>query len=471
MVGLWADVFEEMYSVPPIDPEFDTAGWRSRTSSRPFNNEEMAEWLDGALERIRRLPRRRILEIGCGTGMLLWRLVGECDFYLGVDISESAVQRARTMAELKGASHVVVRCGEAVDASQFCGEVDLVLINSVSQYFPDEDYLERVLDGALSVLAPSGSIFVGDVRNADLLDGLLLGSVDQRGSVLAKRQSIRQALTQERELLLSPLWFAHYANERGLGLQAMPKTGRTANELANFRFDAILSRTGPADEITFRPWEGPAAARSALYSNHRVGFRSVPNPGVSDLANSAYHLLYGRCDRTDPSVYHGIRPAALAGEFQISLLGGADDGAYDLVVGPGAAQVRMPITLGVRRRLATVPGRSASNRHIEGKVAPAVGQRPAAVVPVTRLDGPLPRPTGLDALPAFAPPQTGAQRRLAAIWRRVLGIDSIGAHDSFTDLGGTPAFALEVVSKARADGLVVSVGCLLAGHTLSELVA
>ena len=47
---------------------------------------------------------------------------------------------------------------------------DVVLLNSVVQYFPDIDYLLRVLEGAVQSAAPSGALFIGDVRSLPLLE-------------------------------------------------------------------------------------------------------------------------------------------------------------------------------------------------------------------------------------------------------------------------------------------------------------
>ena len=40
---------------------------------------------------------------------------------------------------------------------------DVVVLNSVIQYFPNVEYLLQVLEGAARVLAPGGHIFIGDV--------------------------------------------------------------------------------------------------------------------------------------------------------------------------------------------------------------------------------------------------------------------------------------------------------------------
>ena len=41
-------------------------------------------------------------------------------------------------------------------------------MNSVVQYFPNAAYLTEVIDNAVELLAPGGSLFIGDVRNHDL---------------------------------------------------------------------------------------------------------------------------------------------------------------------------------------------------------------------------------------------------------------------------------------------------------------
>ena len=50
----------------------------------------------------------------------------------------------------------------------------------------------------------------------------------------------------------------------------------------------------------------------------------------------------------------------------------------------------------------------------------------------------------------FAPPRTPVEERLAAIWAEVLGLDCIGIHDGFLELGGNSLLAAQVTSRVIA---------------------
>ncbi|MEK8145579.1 hypothetical protein NKH18_42405 [Streptomyces sp. M10(2022)] len=47
---------------------------------------------------------------------------------------------------------------------------DVAVLNSVAQYFPSTRYLEDVLHRIVLVMRPGGHIFLGDLRNGDLLE-------------------------------------------------------------------------------------------------------------------------------------------------------------------------------------------------------------------------------------------------------------------------------------------------------------
>ena len=63
----------------------------------------MIEWRDATVARIRELKPKRVLEIGCGAGLLLLPLAPECEAYWGTDISQASLDHVRSQtAETRG---------------------------------------------------------------------------------------------------------------------------------------------------------------------------------------------------------------------------------------------------------------------------------------------------------------------------------------------------------------------------------
>jgi|GEM_PF-2296574 len=70
----------------------------------------------------------------------------------------------------------------------------------------------------------------------------------------------------------------------------------------------------------------------------------------------------------------------------------------------------------------------------------------------------------------YAPTRTELERRIAAIWSRVLSIPEVGANDNFLELGGHSLAAIKIVSQLNEQYSVsVSLGEVLRGGTVAKL--
>jgi acyl carrier protein len=75
-----------------------------------------------------------------------------------------------------------------------------------------------------------------------------------------------------------------------------------------------------------------------------------------------------------------------------------------------------------------------------------------------------------DVPTAFVAPRTGVERRIAAIWQKSLGVEPIGVHDSFFELGGDSVFGNQVlVEIGRALGVSIDPGAAFAQFTIAHL--
>src|SRR5262249_6719947 len=157
---------------------------------------------------------RRVLEIGCGTGMLLFRIAPECAAYDALDFSQRSLDSVRArIAERPGQfDHVRLdRRGERALEGYGGRTHDLALLSSVAQYFRALDYLRGVIDQGLAKLRPGGRFVLADLRNYDLLpalhSALALFDAAEDTSGEAVRRKLARIRANETELCIAPAFF------------------------------------------------------------------------------------------------------------------------------------------------------------------------------------------------------------------------------------------------------------------------
>ena len=71
---------------------------------------------------------------------------------------------------------------------------------------------------------------------------------------------------------------------------------------------------------------------------------------------------------------------------------------------------------------------------------------------------------------AYVAPRTEGESRVAAVWEELLGIEGIGVHDNFFDLGGNSLMAIRIISRLKAAlGVDVSEVSIFEGPTVAAL--
>lgn len=144
MTASWLDVWERKGSEETSDLKV-LNGYES-TSIDP---REVAARITRALEIT---PETRVLEIGCGAGMLAKHL--ECD-YVGIDYARAMVTRHIGLL-----GNTVAR-GEARELMFRDGWFDVVFAFSVFQYFPDVGYAREAV--AEMTRVARRAVLIGDL--------------------------------------------------------------------------------------------------------------------------------------------------------------------------------------------------------------------------------------------------------------------------------------------------------------------
>ena len=201
-----------------------------------------------------------MLEIGSGTGLIMFPLLPHVEAYVGSDLSRVAVDRLKQQLESPSLRQTVHGLGRASLVQRRCADdlawiephsFDTVVLASVVQYFPGLDYLAQVLKDLIGrVVAPGGAIFLGDVRSMPLLKAfhatVQLHKSSDEVPIDELAQRVRSQLAREQELAIAPEFFVELAEQMPQiqSVEILPKRGRRLNEMARFRYDVIIRLAG-----------------------------------------------------------------------------------------------------------------------------------------------------------------------------------------------------------------------------------
>ncbi|MDO8805004.1 MAG: amino acid adenylation domain-containing protein [Elusimicrobiota bacterium] len=250
----WQNLFDYQY-----DHDFDVAAtsdfttWTNSYTGEPIPEIEMQKWVDETTSRILAAGPKNILEIGCGTGLLLYKIAPLINSYHGIDASIIGINRiGEHLAKTSFKDRVTLEKRMAHEISGLPGmRYDTIVINSVAQYFPTVEYLLEVIEKSLALLTPGGHVFIGDVRNFDLASVFYLYSRARRaapGTPVSQIKALAEIdAVNETELFVSPAFFESLSvrfPEIG-SIDISVKSSSHLNELTQFRYDVLLTK-GPA---------------------------------------------------------------------------------------------------------------------------------------------------------------------------------------------------------------------------------
>lgn len=260
----WKDFFESntYANMDTIDQSVignDFTGWTSMYDGSEISKAEMQEWLDDTMRTLLdgQAPGH-VLEIGTGSGMVLFNLGAGLQSYVGLEPSRSAAtfvtKAINSTPALTGKAEVHV--GTATDINRLRGlRPDLVVLNSVVQYFPTPEYLLEVVESLVRIPGVKRVVF-GDIRsyatNRHFLAARALHSLGAKATKEAVRQKMTEMEEREEELLVDPAFFTALLQgqlaDRIKHVEILPKNMRATNELSAYRYTAVVHVRGPEEQ-------------------------------------------------------------------------------------------------------------------------------------------------------------------------------------------------------------------------------
>ncbi|MEV6279730.1 non-ribosomal peptide synthase/polyketide synthase [Nocardia sp. NPDC051832] len=536
LVGQWRRVYDDLYAAADqengsgpatFEPaaEFGAGfeGWDSSYTGTPIPLAQMREWRAATVDRIRGLGLGRVLEIGVGSGLLMSQLAPDCAEFWATDLSSATITALRRQLgdlDAAWADRVVLRAQAADDLDGLPeNHFDTVVLNSVIQYFPSQNYLRVVLERVAGLLAPGGAVFVGDVRNFALLAEFATAvQISRNGGAdpAAVADRVRRDIAAEQELLLAPEYFSGLCGA-ATGFDAVEielKRGYAVNELTRYRYDVVLHKAPAAPisvadvpKVEFGDLDG---LRELLRAHPAEGIRvtGIPHAGLTGQIAAARLIRSGQpvpdADRTSvrTAVFEGLLEVSgdrehaglvpedlyvLGREFGYStaVTWSAEPGRMEAVFLEPAALSGRPLTdvfvpagaLGAAANnpqaglLAADVRRWAADRLPEFMVPATIMVLDA--VPLTasgKLDRKaLPDPELLSAND-YRAPRTDREHALAELFAEILGVRRVGIDDDFFALGGHSLLATRLTSRIRATLAVeVPVRVIFDAPTVAEL--
>ncbi|MBO0932635.1 non-ribosomal peptide synthetase [Fibrella aquatilis] len=466
------------------------------------------EWLGQSVKRLKALRARRVLEVGSGAGQLLFALADNTDRYIATDYAQPAIDNLnhKLAAQPDRWAHVTAKTAPADDYSLVeKASLDLVLIHSVAQYFPDGRYLLRAIEQAVLATAPGGCVFVGDMQSKQLQamhhaqDQLPRSSGKQ--TVGEFNRVVDRRVRMDDELMADPAFF-YLLPQLIPGITAVDvqlREGQSVNETTKYHFDVWLYVGNAAtvmpvsQQVDWKDVVSQGTSATTVLATTLVQHPGevVCVTGIPNQRNAAGHALLTLLANADPDTSLDLIRAKLAdvapgvdpnscwqlGESRgyqthVRWCSNGHDNLFEVVFIPQQAGTLLPpppaaLNLAqadarafVNEPYAPVPTVSAEQirawkkqaaRHLPDYMVPT----DFVVLPrfpitangkIDRKALPAPTPAAVETNAQNAP-ATPEEKRLAALWADVLGMPQVNVDDNFFELGGHSMIAVQVMTR------------------------
>ncbi len=499
----WKELYNTEYATKDeknIEDEFNLIGWNSSFTGEPIPAAEMKQWVEDIVEVILSNKPECVLEIGCGTGLIYYPLAGKLTKYIGTDLSRISIgqinERIAKGERDYGPSTFITCAAHEVVLPE--GEyVDTVILNSIVQYFPGEDYLSTVIANTIELLNGSGTIIIGDVRDGRMLKsfkGRLQSEILQ--DLLSTQEFkwvVDQEVLKENELCIDPAYFLQLQNQYPdiLTIELRWKLADYTNELSQYRYTVIihLGNNAKLVEPTWQSWQDNSSIKDLVNQlengQSTIAIKDVPNPRLwkdkalkealsNNHVTSLKDILYATNneDVANNSISEVLGIASAKGYHYRLLLNG-DPFKMNIIFEKDFNNTlyKQSYTVGENGELnfTNVPLFLDINRQIQKDIRLLLQKElpeymiPAEVIAMGKIpltdNGKADRKflrqreeRGFISTASHIPPSSVLEHQMATIWKDLLGTEQIGIDDNFFEFGGDSILTIQIVSRLKRLG-------------------
>jgi amino acid adenylation domain-containing protein len=231
------------YVAESATDEITGGGWFSSYKGEPFSKKEMEEYGDNIIKKLLPLLHQdmRVLEIGCGSGISMYRIASRVGFFYGTDLSNFIIAYNKKRVKEEGHKNITLCALPAHEIDKLDQrDFDLVIINSVIQSFHGHNYLKQVLGIAIDMLKQRGYLFIGDIPDQDLKAGLIKEMTRFKYS---DKGTSKTKTDWSADLFVSRSFFEDLSVQwREISnVEFSEKIYTIENELTKFRYDVLIT--------------------------------------------------------------------------------------------------------------------------------------------------------------------------------------------------------------------------------------
>ncbi len=474
----WKEVFDQTYknSNKIIDKKFNISGWNSLYDGKPIPSEQMSEWLDNTVEQICQGENQNIVELGCGTGLIVNKLVNYAKCYLGLDISQVAIEMLKQ--DFADFEHIDFLQQAADNLSSVANNYyNKFIINSVAQYFPNINYFVKVFSGISEIGKANSTVFIGDLRSLPLLEDFyydIEATSPQCNGKSSIDESVKKRISDEHELIIDPglfLLLKKHINKID-SVQIRLKKGKFCNELTRFRYDVHLRLGNRFEKKTIEPQQYTGINTIVEIETYLkkmqptiIWVKDIPNARLNNISSKLKNIN----NSIDPFEFEKL--ANRCGyHYELLWAGPGNEHLYNVALFK-AGQTIMDFELCPFENLLTsysLDDYANAPKSIDHGLAKNLKKHlqeslPSYMIPnklikvekfyltangkIEMSNLPSPEYERPDLNTQYIEPKTNIEKKLAEIWGELLGINNIGIYDNFFDLGGHSLLATQLIFK------------------------
>lgn len=251
--------------------DIEAGGWYNSFNGKAFSAEEMSQYVENTCKKLEPYlitygGSATAVEIGCASGLTMFRLAPYFYRYIGTDMAKINLKKNMEIIDSRNIHNIeLIQC-QANEIQQIMlgdwsetGELgeriykrnkklfekafegaDIVIINSVCQYFPDYNYLEDVILQCLKIIKEGGVLYIGDVLDEDKLNYFKKELAEYQQENPDKRVNVER----KGELWISKDFFISKIKELDSvnDIIISDKIFHIENELTKYRYDVLIKK-------------------------------------------------------------------------------------------------------------------------------------------------------------------------------------------------------------------------------------